>query len=78
MEFYISKVSNDKFYKFESFNTIDSVMKKYHRVIIEKNFFYKENPKEIRQNWYGEISLQDALRCSNCKYNIIIYDDYIE
>ena len=83
MEFLVTKASDDYWYKFEEYDTIDELIQSMEKrdtsYIIRKNFDYKTDPKEIKTYWDGMgMTLKDAKKISKLKYNLLIYDDWIE
>lgn len=83
MEFLVTKASDDYWYTFEEYNTIDELIQSMEKrdtsYVIKNNFDYKTDPKEIKKYWDGmEMTLKDAKKISKLKYNLLIYDDWIE
>ena len=81
MEFLVTKASEDYWYRIEKYDTIDELIQSMEKIdtsyVIEDNFHYKENPKEIKECWH-KMTLKDAEKISKLKYNILIYDYWIE
>ena len=81
MEFLVTKASEDYWYKIEKYNTIEELIQSMEKrevsYIIQENLNYKVDPKEIKEYWY-KMTLEDAEKISKLKYNLLIYDDWIE
>lgn len=73
----VTKASNSYWYDFESENNIERLFKKYGSVVIDNNYNYKEKAEKVCEYWDSMV-MQDAEKLVKCKYNIIIYDDYLE
>lgn len=82
MEFLVTKASDDYWYKFEKYDTMDELIQSMEErdtsYVIKHNFSYKEDPKEIKKYWDGIATLKDAKKISKLKYNLLIYDYWIE
>lgn len=80
MTFLIKKASDDEYMGFKVINSIDELLifKKSVKVdiIISNAFYYNQDPNQIKQ--FFNISLEKAKMISKIKYEILIYDDYIE
>jgi len=85
MEFLITKANNDYWYKIEEYKTIEelllSIEKRHHDFIIGKNDYFNWNPAEIYQSFIYDnkkMTMEDARKISQLKYQITIYNGYIE
>lgn len=81
MEFLVTKANDDYWYKFEKYDTIDELIQSMEKrgtaYVIKKNFNYKEDPKEIKECW-NKMTLENAKKISKLKYNLLIYNSWIE
>ena len=76
----VVKTSNDYWYQIRNVDSIESLMnlsKKCKRYVIERNWYYREDPIEIIKFWEG-MTLEDAKIISTLPYKVEIYDDYRE
>ena len=80
MTFLIVKASNDDYMTFKVINSLDELLifKESVKVniIISNSIYYNQDPNWIKQ--FFNISLKKAKMISKIKYEILIYDDYIE
>ena len=80
MTFLITKASNDDYMTFKVINSLDELLifKESIKVniVISNSLYYNQDPNWIRQ--FFDISLEKAKMISKIKYEILIYDDYIE
>ena len=72
----VFKTSSHNFYQIKNVDTIEDLMEIYPSVIVEHNFWYGENPKDIAKWW--DITFEDAKIVSTLPYSVEIYDDYRE
>lgn len=81
MEFMVTKTNDDYWVKFESYNSIEglikSMEKRHYDLILSTNDFYGQDPEFIFKVW-DKISLATAEKISKTKYTIEIYNDYRE
>lgn len=77
MKFTVTKVSSDDYMVIRDFPTVESLitfMKKNKKpLIIEDNFWYKEDAKRIPR--FSKINPDELV---SIPYNIEIYDGYLE
>ena len=85
MEFLITKANNDYWYKIEEYKTIEELLsaieKRHHDFIIGKNDCFNEEPEKIYQSFIYDnkkMTMEDARKISQLKYEIEIYNSYIE
>lgn len=57
--------------------TLLTIFKNKGDLILQKNWSYKEDPKEIAKFWKG-MTLEDAKEVSECEFELEIYDTYRE
>ena len=69
----ITKASDDYWYTFKEIKKIEDVLKIYHKVIIDKNYY---SVNDIPY-WEG-FKKEDAPLLKQAKIHIIIYDTWIE
>lgn len=78
MDFLITKASNEEWYELKYFDTIQELMNFFDngkcRLIIDLNHW--RDVQHIRK-WLPEWA-EDAEDIAHCKYELKIYDDYIE
>lgn len=77
MKVFITKASEDYWYKIKEFNDIKDIQKfieKYGSIIIEKNDYTFDSLFEF---WDGMKS-KDIPIIKKCSFHIIIYDSYVE
>lgn len=76
MKFTVTKVSSDDYMIVRDFPTIESLItfmkKQKHPLIIDNNFWYKEDANHI-----PHFSI-DSNELTSIPYNITIYDGYLE
>lgn len=81
MTVFVTKTSEDYWYDFKSFDTIESLfdfVNENDSIIIQRNScYYKEKPSDLMRGWKG-MSIEDAEKISNSKYTIEIYDTWRE
>ena len=85
MEFLVMKANNDYWYKIENYETIEeltsAIEKRHHGFIIRKNDFHGQDPLEIYK-WFTydnrTMTMETARKISTLKYQITIYNGYIE
>lgn len=77
MKFVVTKVSSDDYMAIREFPTIESLItfmkQKKNSLIIDNNFWYKEDAKRIP--FFQKIDPNELV---SIPYNIEIYDDYRE
>ena len=76
----VTKTSNNYWYQIRNINTIEDLMKiskKNKSYIVQENWNYGDDPKQIMQFWDG-MTLKDAEIISTLPYSVEIYDDYRE
>ena len=77
MKFVVTKTSSDDYMAIRDFPTVESLItfmkQKKHPLIIDDNFFYKEDAKRVPH--FSKISPDELV---SIPYNIEIYDDYRE
>ena len=76
MKVLVTKANDDYWHKVVDVKTIEDVMKLYHRVIIEKNYYTSAD--EILAYWEGVNDRAEAYEMANCKYEVTIYNGYVE
>ena len=80
MEIIILKANNDNYIDFKNFNTLEDLFNFKDEVdedfIFGLNNSYNDDPNKISEEW--EIDFEKAKKISKSKYNIMIYDDYVE
>lgn len=84
----ITKASNDYWYDFIEEDSIENLIGRFassghlsHNLIIKENFYYQAYSYEIRKAFNLPFSLdgvEQALKIAECRYEIQIYDDWIE
>lgn len=81
MKAIITKASDSKFLKpFVSHNieAIERLIKKYDQIIIEDNYFWKDESIDEIKRCFNINDNKLAKHISESDYHIIIYDDYVE
>lgn len=73
----VRKASSDYWYDFENKTDVFKLIEKYNTFIFKLNYQYKEKVEDLIRFWDG-LTLEDAKKISKCRYEILIYDDYIE
>lgn len=79
MKFIVTKASDDKYFKMIELFNLEQLMRfmeKKGDIVIQRNFDSGEDIDEI-QKWRG-VTKEQAEEIKNIKYNILIYDDYLE
>ena len=76
---FVTKASSDYWYDFREVNTLDDLMKIYHQVIVEENDFYN-NPIEAEGffDFWDGFKKEDIPKAVSAKYQVTIYDYYVE
>lgn len=77
---FVTKASDSYWYDFREVNTLDDLMKIYHQVIVEENDFYN-NPIEAKgffTDFWDGFKKEDISKVVSVKYQVTIYDDYVE
>jgi hypothetical protein len=74
MTLLVTKASDDYWYEIISCETITDLMEKYDKVVIEKNTYTN---KEDFDFWDG-MKKEDIPIIMKCKYEVTIYDYWIE
>ena len=70
---FVTRASDDYWYKFQEVNTIEDILKIHNSVIIEPN----GHTIDCVEFWDG-FKTEDIPLLKKAKINIIIYDDYVE
>lgn len=85
MKFLLTKASSDYWYDFIEEASIEKLLGRFsscghliHDLIIKENRFYRAYSYQICEAWDFLISLEQAFEISRCRYEIQIYDSYIE
>ena len=76
----VTRASDWTWHDFRTFNTIEklfSFVKEQGDVILSENFLYGRKDYEIIAE-ASEISLEDAIKFTECEFEVKIYDDYVE
>lgn len=83
MKVLITKASDDYWYSFANFETFDDLTSYKENAIyaltVTYNLWYKEDVEKIFNAWSQEdkdFTMKDAYSISECKYEILIEDDY--
>ena len=78
MTTFVTKASDDYWYKIKNFNTIEDIQRFIKEckcgIIIEKNTFTDD---EIFEFWDG-MKVKDISTIKQCPLHITIYDSYVE
>lgn len=79
MKYLITKASSDYWYRIKEFNTLEDLMNFIHNecedaVVIQKHYL----SKGCFEYWEGMKKEDEDVILNNIKYQIVIYDDYIE
>lgn len=72
----IRKASSDSYYDFTHETNIEKLYNKYGSIVVQTNCEYLEEPKILMRLWHLEPDV--AAKVSQCKLEVLIYDDYIE
>lgn len=85
MKFLLTKASSDYWYDFIEEASIEKLLGRFSScgqliddLIIKENPFYRAYSYRICEAWDFRISLEQAFEISRCRYEIKIYDDFIE
>lgn len=70
----VTKASDDYWYEFKEINTIEDIIQKINSHCIISPNYYTEDEVE---SWDG-FKAKDIPLLKKAKYEIMIYDDYIE
>ena len=76
----MTRTSEDYWYKIvtiPNLETLIDIFKDTGDLILQKNWRYKSDPKEIIEFWEG-MTLEDAKELSECEFELEIYDTYRE
>ena len=76
----MTRTSEDYWYKIvtiPNLETLIDIFKNTGNLILQKNWRYKNDPKEIAEFWEG-MTLEDAKEVSECEFELEIYDTYRE
>lgn len=76
----ITKSSEDYWYQIKTIPNLEALLtifKDNGDLILQRNWRYKEDPKEIVRFWKG-MTLEDAKKVSECEFELEIYDTYRE
>ena len=75
----VVKTNSDYWYQIRNIDSIEQLMKldKCQSFVIQRNWQYKDNPKDIVEFWDG-MTLEDAKIISTLPYEVEIYNDYRE
>ena len=80
VEVLIARTSDDFWYCFKEFSTFESLLtfvKENGSVVVEKNWHYGNDPKEMLIYWDG-LTLEDAKKITECEFKVEIYDTWRE
>lgn len=81
MTVFVTKTSEDYWYDFKSFDTIESLfdfINENGSIVVQRNScYYNEKPSNLMRGWEG-MSIEDAEKISNSEYTIEIYDTWRE
>lgn len=79
---FVTKASDDYWHDFKEVNTLDDLMEIHDRIIIEKNDFYNnlinERLEKFFTNFWKDFKKEDIPKVVSAKYEVIIYDDWVE
>lgn len=82
MKFFVRKANDDYWYKIEEYTTLEellkSIDKRHHDYIIGKNHCFATPPESIVHYWDNKMTLEDAEKICQIKYEITIYNGYME
>ena len=76
----MTRTSEDYWYKIvtiPNLETLIDIFKNTGDLILQKNWRYKNDPKEIIEFWEG-MTIEDAKEVSECEFELEIYDTYRE
>ena len=76
----MTRTSEDYWYKIVTIPNLETliyIFKDTGYLILQKNWRYKNDPKEIIEFWEG-MTLEDAKELSECEFELEIYDTYRE
>lgn len=76
----MTRTSEDYWYKIvtiPNLETLIDIFKNTGDLILQKNWRYKNDPKEITEFWEG-MTIEDAKEVSECEFELEIYDTYRE
>ena len=76
----MTKSSEDYWYEIRTISNLETlitIFKDKGNLILQKNWRYGDDPKEIARFWEG-MTLEDAKEVSECEYDLEIYDSYRE
>ncbi len=80
MTFLVTRNDSENWYKFKEFNTLEDLIEYkehvYKEIILQRNFWYKEEIKFIIEHLEG-VTLEDAKKMRETKYEICICYEYI-
>lgn len=76
MKLFITKASDINYIDISNMYDISTLYQRYGRFVIEENFWKNYEIETIIRYW--NVSIEKAKQISNCDFNLIIYDDYIE
>lgn len=77
----MTRTSDDFWYQIKIIPNLEAlitIFKDKGDLILQKNWYYKDDPKKIASLCWGEMTLEDAKEISECEYMLEIYDDYRE
>lgn len=84
----ITKASSDYWYDFIEEDSIENLIGRFtfsghlpHNLIIKENFYYRAYSYDICKAFnlpFSLASLEQAFKIAECRYEIQIYDDYVE
>ena len=76
----MTKTSEDYWYQIRVIPNLEAlitIFKGEGKLILQKNWRYKDDPKKIVRFWDG-MTLKDAKEVSECEFELEIYDGYRE
>ena len=76
----MTKTSEDYWYRIKTIQNLEeliTILKNERRLVLQKNWNYKDDPKKIADHWDG-MTLEDAKEVSECEFELEIYDGYRE
>lgn len=73
---FVRKASDSKYTDIIDIYDIRTLHKKYGEFIIKENPWKNRDIETLARCWY--VSIEKAKQLSNCDFQLIIYDDWIE
>ena len=76
MKLLIAKASDSQYLNISNMYDIPILYQKYGKFVIEENYWKNRDIETIIRCW--NVSIEKAKQISDCDFELLIYDDWIE